>query len=623
MAERKHEAPELGETPGPGWSSRGSTSASNSAQRAGVYELTRTWLSLQCSMLSGVKRAVVVLGAADTDVCNPVALWPEGADADDSLFDAAQQTLRERRPRLNGEQRTASGESMHDIVACPLLLKGPLTGAVAAEITSRPAKNQRAAIRVLQWGAAWLEMLMTHDTNPLEQRLLTVVDVLAKSLDQHEFGAAAMSVATELTNRLGCDRVSLGFTHRHDIQIEAISQAVQIDDKTNLVRALGNTIKEALEQDASVLFPPPSDNTVARSTAHASLAREYGASAICTVPMSHDGRVIGALVLERTREQPFDADTVSLCEYMASLVGPILDFKRREQQSVPTKMIATVKDWLAAPLGSQSLAWKTVVLVLAAVAVVVFSMSKSAYRIDAKAHLQGTVQRVVIAPFDGYLAEAPVRAGDMVRAGQVMSRLEDRELSLERTGLSGERAKLVKEYREALATHDRSRVSVLKAKLDQADAQLALVEEKLNRTRVTAPLDGIVVSGDYSQSLGAPVQRGQALFEVAPLNSYRIILNVDEREIGAVHSGQSGQLILAGLPNDVHHFTVERVTPISTALEGQNLFRVEARLDDSGPLLRPGMHGVGKIETGKRRRIWIWSHGIVDWLRLSLWSWWH
>jgi biotin carboxyl carrier protein len=456
----------------------------------------------------------------------------------------------------------------------------------------------------------------------LEQRLLTVVDVLAKSLDQHELGAAAMAVATELTNRLGCDRVSLGFTRGHHVQIEGISQTVQIDDKTNLVRALGSTIKEALDQDASVVFPAPSENKTALCTAHASLAREYGASAICTVPMSHHGRTIGALVLERTREQTFDADTVSLCEYIASLVGPILDFKCREQQSLPAKIVGTIKDRLAATLGTQRLAWKTVVLVFVAAVVGIFSLSKSAYRIDAKAHLQGTVQRVVIAPFDSYLTEAPVRAGDLVRAGQVMSRLEDRELSLERTGLSGERAKLVKEYREALATHDRSRISVLKAKLDQADARLALVEEKLGRTVVAAPIEGIVVSGDHSQSLGAPVQRGQVLFEVAPLNSYRIILNVDEHEIAAVHSGQSGQLILAGLPNDVHHFTVERVTPISTALEGQNFFRVEARLDEGGPLLRPGMHGVGKIEAGKRRRIWIWTHGIVDWLRLSLWSWW-
>ncbi len=590
-----------------------------------VYELTRTWLSLQCSMLSGVKRAMVVLGASNSvsGTCNAVALWPDGADPDSSLINAAQQALRERQPRLNAESNTQLDEHSYNIVACPLLLKHPISGAVAVEITSRPVSGQRAAIRVLQWGAAWLEMLMTHDANPLEQRLLAVVDVLAKSLGQSDYRSATMAVSTELTHRLGCDRVSIGFTRGHHVEIEAISQTLQIEDKTNLVRALANTVREAVEQDASILYPPVADGTAPLTTSHASLAREYGAGAICTVPMNHDGHIVGAIVLEQTRAQPFDADTVSLCEYTASLVGPILDLKRRDQQSLAVKIITAIRTRWTALRGNRARTWKILAALLAATSLTIFSMGNSTYRVDGKAHLQGTVQRVVIAPFDGYLAEAPARAGDVVRAGQVMSRLEDRELRLERTSLSGERAKLVKEYREALATHDRSRISVLKAKLDQADAQLALVEEKLGRTRVTAPIDGVVVSGDHSQSLGAPVQRGQVLFEVAPLNSYRIILNVDEREIAAVRPRQTGRLILAGLPNEVHQFTVERVTPISTAVEGRNFFRVEARLDASGPLLRPGMRGVGKIEAGQRRRLWLWTHGIVDWLRLSLWSWWH
>jgi hypothetical protein len=34
------------------------------------------------------------------------------------------------------------------------------------------------------------------------------------------------------------------------------------------------------------------------------------------------------------------------------------------------------------------------------------------------------------------------------------------------------------------------------------------------------------------------------------------------------------------------------------------------------------MLGVGKIDAGEHRLIWIWTHQLIDWLRLSLWSWW-
>jgi hypothetical protein len=37
--------------------------------------------------------------------------------------------------------------------------------------------------------------------------------------------------------------------------------------------------------------------------------------------------------------------------------------------------------------------------------------------------------------------------------------------------------------------------------------------------------------------------------------------------------------------------------------------------------LRPGMEGVGKVEIGSRRLIWIWTHELIDWARLKLWSW--
>ena len=76
-----------------------------------------------------------------------------------------------------------------------------------------------------------------------------------------------------------------------------------------------------------------------------------------------------------------------------------------------------------------------------------------------------------------------------------------------------------------------------------------------------------------------------------------------------------------GLPDRRLPFHIERITPISTQAEGRNLFTVEAQLDDTPDLLRPGMDGVGKIDIGERRLIWIWTHRLTDWLRLWAWSW--
>jgi multidrug resistance efflux pump len=196
-------------------------------------------------------------------------------------------------------------------------------------------------------------------------------------------------------------------------------------------------------------------------------------------------------------------------------------------------------------------------------------------------------------------------------------------LRLEKLKWVSQRAKQEREYSEALSKHERAKAQILRTQMDQATAQIELIEEQLRRLRITAPFEGYVVSGDLSQSLGAPVERGNVLFEIAPLNKYRVILKVDERDISDIREAQTGRLMLSAEPDVAHRIRVAKITPISTAEEGRNYFRVEATIDGGVPAgLRPGMKGVGKIVIDDRRYAWIWTHRIVHWAKMLAWSWW-
>jgi len=129
-----------------------------------------------------------------------------------------------------------------------------------------------------------------------------------------------------------------------------------------------------------------------------------------------------------------------------------------------------------------------------------------------------------------------------------------------------------------------------------------------------------LISGDLSQSLGAPVETGQILFEVAPLDSYRVVLEVDEHDVAGLDKGKIGNLIVAALPRASFRISVDQVIPVAESSEGSNYFRVEASLIEPSPLLRPGMRGVAKVEMGERDLLWIWTHEVMDRSRLWLWS---
>ena len=254
-------------------------------------------------------------------------------------------------------------------------------------------------------------------------------------------------------------------------------------------------------------------------------------------------------------------------------------------------------------------------------AVVFFSFATGDYRVGANASLEGSVRRVLVAPLDGYVASAPHRAGDVVAGGDVLASLDDRDLKLEYYKWASQREQYARQYQEALAQHDRAQSNIVLAQVQQAEAQMNLLAEQLGRIRIAAPFEGLVVSGDLSQSLGTAVKRGQVLFEVAPLNAYRVVLEVDEGEISHVQAGQRGSLMLASLPGEVFPLSITHVTPVTASREGRSYFRVEALLGRMSDRLRPGMEGVAKVEAGNRKLIWIGTHKLIDWLRLTLWSW--
>jgi RND family efflux transporter MFP subunit len=458
-----------------------------------------------------------------------------------------------------------------------------------------------------------LNNLPAHDN----QQLLPVVQLLAAGLEHEEYHSAATAVVTKIAELMRCCSVSYGSYENNQCTLIASSQSASIDQRMNLTRAVTDAMQEAINQDTTIVVPQNKSRQVVR--AHAELLRQAKTSAICTLPVNHNGKLVGAFLLERQIDATFDKESISVCELIAGLVGPVLHSKYLEERSLTSRFAEQIKTSQQSLLGPQHATLKlaSIVVTVAAVLSMVFS---GEYRVTADAALEGLVERVVITPMDGYILEAHVRAGDEVSKGDLLAVLDDKDLQLERSRWFSEQQQIQRSYRAALSEQDRTQVVILKARLDQVTAKLELAEERLGRTRITAPLNGFIVSGDLSKSLGAPVERGEVLFEVMPMTDYRVILKVDERTIGQITESQRGTLALNGFPSERFAFEITRITPVSQAEDGNNYFLVEARLDTVSHLLRPGMQGVAKIDAGEQRLGWILTHEIVDWLRLWVWA---
>lgn len=604
-------------------------------------EFCASWLAILCSQIDRVSGALLVLGPDQDGGYSAAAVWPDASRNMKYLSSAAEKALKERRgivERVFKERRKVAERVMHErrgivqamepghqsaYVGYPIEVSGVLHGAVILDIAHTPERELQRALRLLHWASAWLVAQFRQQSLEVQEtrlaRISLVSDLVATAVQERRFGSAALAVVNELAARLQCDRASVGFEKSGTIEVQAISHTAKFDRKTDLVRRISDAMEEVLDLDVAIVYPPQ-DNDELGVIAHNELATEVKDTAICSAPLIEGGHVIGVLTLERTGGAPFSAAEIELCKTAGLMLGPILWLKLENERSEWQRLREAFSSGTRILFGPRHPGAKLIALVLAS-AIVFFSLVTSEYRVASRTVIEGSVQRAAVAPYDGYIAESLVRAGDTVKKGQVLCRLDDRDLRLEQVRWTSEREQAERKYRQALAVRDRAAMAMVQAQIDQAQAQLSLADDKLARATLTAPFDGIVVSGDLSQLLDTPVEQGKVLFEIAPLDTYRVILNVDERDISEIEAGQQGVLALSGIPYEVMQFSVKQVTPVSTSQDGSNYFRVEAQINGPSGRLRPGMEGIGKVSVGKRKLIWIWTHGLVDWLRLWTWKW--
>jgi hypothetical protein len=580
------------------------------------------WLSLACRIISGVAGGLLLLARDAGAGPELIAAWPKGSLGDAGLLAAAQLAIKEGRGLVQPIQAANAAPRLR--AAYPVQLDDAVVGVVALEVEQGATRDPRELMRQLQWSVAWVRDFMRRRRaaadRALADRTTLALDLVAAALEEDTARSACRVAATELALKLGCERVSIGFVVHGHSDIVGISHSAQFGKRMNLTRQLAEAMDEAIDQRAVVLFPPATDDEHLLVRAHEALARGHGAAFILTVPMFVKDRFVGAMTFERAAERPFDQATVDISEAVVSILGPALYDKRQNDRLVIIKIYDALTLQARRLLGVGHIGRKLAMIAVIA-AIVFFYFAIGGYRVSANGQVEGVVRRSIVAPFDGFVGEAPARAGDVMHRGDLLAALDNRDLSLERLRWVTERQQHLYEYDQALSKQERADALRFQSLLGQAEAQIRLVDEQLSRARMTAPFDGLVVSGDLTQSIGAAVRRGDVLFEIAPLEDYRVELRVNESQIADVALGQRGELVVAALPDSAFPFTIERITPVGAARDGATYFSVDGRLDASSERLRPGMEGVGKIEIGERRLIWIWLRSALHWSRIALWKW--
>ena len=292
-------------------------------------QLCQGWLGILCQWIPGTQAGLLLL-QEEGDRYAPAAVWPD-RERDMSHFSSvAQEALTERRGVLRNEP---SG-----MVQCayPLLGAEIAYGVVVLHVMARGEIAMRDALRFTHWGAGWLVGLFDK-RNLIERdrrlnRSALLQDLLLGALSEPREEEAGRWVVNRLVEALPCRQAVLGYGKGDSIELANVSGSAGFEPRTNLLAAARDALQEALEWGETRSYPAVNDTGVGVSDALAGYCREAGAVSAVALPLVHQGRNVGALLVDA--DTPFEGSTRAFLETLALALAPVFARVRATSSSM-------------------------------------------------------------------------------------------------------------------------------------------------------------------------------------------------------------------------------------------------------------------------------------------------
>jgi len=231
-------------------------------------------------------------------------------------------------------------------------------------------------------------------------------------------------------------------------------------------------------------------------------------------------------------------------------------------------------------------------------------------------------QSALIQPeIEGVVQRVNVREGDAVIAGTVLATLSDWQYKAQLAAAQAKYETAVSQMNRALNGNDGGEAGIQRIQADYWASELARARERLDRTQLRSPINGIVTTSHVEDLVGRKLMPGDTFAEVVDTSRAIVDVAIDEDDVLLLHPGEKASVKLDGFPTRTFRGVVTVVSPRSQVQGTDRFFFARVVVSNPDGTIRDGMQGRGKVVTGwspagkvlfRRPAIWIWS---------KLWSW--
>lgn len=593
-----------------------------------IHVFFSSLLKLQCDATSAVGAAIVRPGEND-QIAIAASHPPIAPNTAPPMWLSTAANILKRMPwpeaktlRLIDSNNTSNDATPNAFVFMPVPHMQNDKALAIYPLIRKSGSDPAAAMVALE--ACFAHVATYFSMRSLQQRerdvqgLTTILQLQMRANEHANFRTAAIAFCNEVSTRYKLERASLGLISGNEIRLRSMSQTEHINRRMNLVQRIEAAMEECFDQDCELMYPIPEQTPLAvRMTQQ--LAQEFGPSTVCSIPMRRQGKVEGVLTLERDQQQLFSPEELREIRILLDLASPRLLERYDEDRWFGARLATKSRRALSAVIGPQYTWIKVAAVALLAVLIFMIFV-KGPDRIDADFKIETQVRQIVPAPYAGFIDQVYVEPGDPVTANQtVLATLDTSELLAEQAKLV---AQLETHEKEAdIARHEgkEAEVQMAQARAKQTRSDMQAVKLKLARSKLISSITGIVLEGDLKDQLGAPVSRGDVLFQVAPPESMVGELYIPDNRISDLQVGHEGQLATSSHPDQPIDFVVESIFPMAEVIDQKNVFKVKVRLQNIPNWVRPGVEGLAKVDVGRKPYGVLWTREAWNWVRMQLW----
>ena len=438
---------------------------------------------------------------------------------------------------------------------------------------------------------------MAQDGAALQAEI--IVRTMTQMLSCANPDEASRLLANRLQQFLGCRQVAVGICLKQQrrCRIRGLSGVVRFDSHSRFIAGIQDALEETLAHESETQWPPGVQGESQGALAHEKLVGILGAECVASLPLCNsDGQTVGVILFV---DEPAESAFGLLHRYGGAFASCLAALER-EQSSVVSRRLRQLREKLSS--------WRGRAIGAAVACLALLLALPWPYQVSCQCQVQPVTRRFVVAPYDGTLESSQVMPGDVVKAGDVLARMDEREIRWELASLATDLARAEKERDSAMAVHRTSGAQLAELEMERLEVQIKLLEHRLDNLAIRSPIDGIVVAGDLEKAQGAPLTIGQTLFEVAPLEKMNVEVNVPEEDISFVSQGMMVAVSLDAFADDAITGVIHRIHPQAELRDKESVFVAEFELENDSARLRPGMNGWAEI-TGQKRSVgWILFH---------------